>query len=228
MPKFEQNIASGPKDFAELTQRIESGEREISADDFRRLAETEEVPENLRALVKFAADLIEERNQWGVDSLTGLMTESRLNRALEGLFNRNQTSGEVVTIVLYDLDKLKAANSAGEGHMGGDKLIKALAQNLNAVFNPPKGEFRTGIVGRWRKGDEFLAAVRGDENLAQGLDEEFQTRLKNETIEIAGKPYSLAATGVVCELDSRKDLASQLVAVSKKLIEKKNEAKKSK
>lgn len=221
MIKFKQNIPSEPADFSELSQMIETGEGEIKASDFRRLAETEEVPENLRALVKFAADLIEEKDKWGTDFLTGLMAESRLNRALEGLFSRSQKSGEVITIVLYDLNKLKGANSAGEGHKGGDKLIQALAQSLSAVYNPQNGEFRTGIVGRWRKGDEFLAAVRGDENLAQGLDEKFQSHLKSETIEIAGKPYPLSATGIVCELAAQKDLAPQLEETSKKLVKKK-------
>jgi len=226
MSEFEPGIESGPRDFAELSQMLESGEGEIPAADFRRIAEAEDTPENVRAIVKTFADLIEQRDKWGTDSLTGLMSESRLNHSLEGLFKRSQKSGGVITVVLYDLDNLKIANSAGDGHAGGDNLIKAFAQDLSAVYNNSQnGEYRTGIVGRWRRGDEFLAIIRGDEKLGQDLEDKFQAQLKGRTVTIASRPHPVSATGVVCQLDPKKDLASQLEETSRKLLVKKDEAK---
>jgi len=222
MAEFEQNLSGGPNNFLEFSQMIESGEGEIKADDLRRLADTEEVPENLRSMVKFAADLIEERDKWGVDSLTGLMTESRLNRALEGIYERSEKSGEAISIALYDLDKLKAANSAGEGHKGGDRLIQSFAQNLGEVFNPAEGEFRTGIIGRWRRGDEFLVVIRGNEKMALDLDNKFQGNLKKQEVKINGEYFPVAATSSVCELKQGEVLESQLAETSQKLLAKKD------
>ena len=226
MSEFEQNLSGGPSDFSEFSQMIESGKGEIKASDLKRLAETEEVPENLKAMVIFAAGLIEERDKWGVDSLTGLMAENRLNRALEGIFARSKNSGEPVSIVLYDLDKLKMANSAGEGHKGGDRLIQNFAQNLSDVFNPAEGEFRTGIIGRWRQGDEFLAAINGNEEEALSLNQKFQEKLKNQKVKINGQYFPVAATGSVCELEADQNLEEQLAETSRKLLAKKDEKRK--
>ncbi|TSC92341.1 MAG: hypothetical protein CEN92_9 [Candidatus Berkelbacteria bacterium Licking1014_96] len=228
MAELEQNLSNGPNNFAELKEMLESGAGEIAADDIRRLAEAEEITDNLKALVRFAADLIEERDEWGVDTLTGLMAESRLNRALEGAFAWSEKTGEVISIVLYDLDKLKAANSAGEGHKGGDKLIQAFAQNLSDVYNPQEGEFRTGIIGRWRRGDEFLVAVKENKEAASGLDQKLQARLKEQKIKINGQDFRVSATGSVCQLKADQNLEEQLAETSRKLLAKKDAKRKRK
>jgi hypothetical protein len=72
----------------DLITKIKTGQGKVMGDDFRHLAERESIPSNLKLLVLFAADLLDEREYWGKDSLTGLMNSSRLRESIAGVFIR--------------------------------------------------------------------------------------------------------------------------------------------
>lgn len=221
MNQFETEQAGPQPSLEEIARRIETGEGEISPDDLRRVAKSEEVPERLRWIVDLAATLLEQRESWGRDALTGLMTSSRFEQTLEGAFGRYQQNPEErLTLVLFDIDHLKEANSAGEGHEGGNKLLKTFTSELIGVF----GE-KTDMIARWLVGDEFMVALRGGDEVAVELKEKFEQKLKEVDVSIGDKKFSLSAAGVVCEIDPQDGLSGQMEKMSRELIQIKKAAK---
>jgi len=217
---FRKLISDQP--LVDLITKIKTGEGKVSGDDFRHLAEREKIPSNLRLLVLFAADLLDEREYWGRDSLTGLMNSSRLGESVAGVFIRlGSHPEEKFTLILYDLDSLKKANNMGEGHRGGDRLVMSFASSLKQVYGS-----RTDMIGRWRVGDEFMVGIKGDKTETGKLAEKLSQKLKSKKIMISHKPVKLSATYVIKELDIMKDLRKQISALSVELLKKKNASQK--
>lgn len=99
-------------------------------------------------------DRLEESLEMAVtDSLTGLYNRryimSRLRQALDGA----QSSGDRVSVGLFDLDHFKSINDT-YGHQAGDRVIKGFAERAG-------GQLRAlDIAGRYG-GEEFLVIFAG-------------------------------------------------------------------
>lgn len=220
MPEFEQNqIPRGnPQTIEELSLMIESGEGRLVGDDFRRLSKEEDLQDNLRSIIDLAGRLIDEREKWGIDRLTGLLNCTRIDSALKGAFGWLKNNPEEdLTIVFSDLDHLKEANGTKEGHSGGDKLIGVYAEALKEIYGP-----KTDMIGRWFIGDEFMVVLRGKEELALELNESLRKRLELSKLEIGGQNFAVSATIAVKKLDPQKELSDQIKEVSQELIKVKN------
>ncbi|GFJ79034.1 bifunctional diguanylate cyclase/phosphodiesterase [Phytohabitans houttuyneae] len=87
------------------------------------------------------------------DGLTALANRRRITEALEESVVV-RAPGEVVAVLLFDVDRLRDVNES-LGHAAGDKLLAEVARRLRA-FAPP-----AALVGRVG-GDEFVVTLRSE------------------------------------------------------------------
>ncbi len=95
------------------------------------------------------------------DPLTGLYNRRYVEGELRNLLHRVERTGAPVSVVFFDLDHFKEVNQR-QGHRGGDRMLKTVAQALQTVLR--QGE----ILGRYG-GDEFLLVVAADLPYATNL-----------------------------------------------------------
>jgi diguanylate cyclase (GGDEF)-like protein len=87
------------------------------------------------------------------DRLTALPNRRRLTDALAESV-KVRAPGEVVAVLLFDVDGLHTVNES-MGHSAGDKLLAEVAQRLRAIAGPG------ALVGRIG-GDEFVVTLRAE------------------------------------------------------------------
>jgi diguanylate cyclase (GGDEF)-like protein len=88
------------------------------------------------------------------DALTGALTRGRFFASVETKTTAAHAAGTPLTMVLFDLDGLKAIND-GDGHAAGDALLRRFSEVVREAL-PADGVF--GRVG----GEEFAVAIPGD------------------------------------------------------------------
>jgi diguanylate cyclase (GGDEF)-like protein len=87
------------------------------------------------------------------DRLTALPNRRRITDALSESV-KVRAPGEVVAVLLFDVDGLRDVNES-MGHSAGDKLLAEVAQRLRAIAGPG------ALVGRIG-GDEFVVTLRAE------------------------------------------------------------------
>lgn len=87
------------------------------------------------------------------DPLTGLPNRALLQDRMQQAIAESQREGQMVAVLLLDLDQFKTVNDS-LGHDAGDQLLKQVAQRLR------EGLRETDTVGRLG-GDEFLILMKG-------------------------------------------------------------------
>jgi diguanylate cyclase (GGDEF)-like protein len=85
------------------------------------------------------------------DVLTGLPNRLLLDRSLNLALSKMPLAGEVLAVMLLDLDRFKHINDS-LGHRFGDRLLQLIAERLKHILGT------AAIVGRW-SGDEFALIV---------------------------------------------------------------------
>ena len=85
------------------------------------------------------------------DNLTGIGNQRAFEQALPRDLARSAREDEPVALVMLDLDGLKAVND-GQGHLAGDRMIRAAADALRVTARAGDGVFRIG-------GDEYAAIL---------------------------------------------------------------------
>ncbi|GIH04266.1 bifunctional diguanylate cyclase/phosphodiesterase [Rhizocola hellebori] len=86
------------------------------------------------------------------DVLTGLPNRRRIVQSLDEAV-RVRTHGEVVAILMFDIDGLRDVNDS-LGHAAGDRLVAEVGSRLRATAPP------AALVGRLGGGDEFVVTLR--------------------------------------------------------------------
>jgi diguanylate cyclase (GGDEF)-like protein len=87
------------------------------------------------------------------DRLTGLPNRRRITDALTESV-KVRAPGEVVAVLLFDVDGLRTVNES-MGHSAGDKLLAEVAERLRSIGGPGS------LVGRIG-GDEFVVTLRAE------------------------------------------------------------------
>ncbi|MDR3576612.1 MAG: diguanylate cyclase [Anaerolineaceae bacterium] len=115
------------------------------------------------------------------DPLTTLYNRYYMQESLERELRRAERSGHSVTLLMVDLDHLKAFNDR-YGHLSGDELLRGLGKLLKKMF-------RGGDILSRYGGDEFLV-VLPEASIEIGLQraEELRQNVKEMLIQIEDYP----------------------------------------
>lgn len=122
--------------------------------------------------VRIEALLAELQVRADTDGMTGLLNQRAFYERVRGELARATRQGSPVTLFLMDLDHFKRINDRF-GHLTGDRVLVAVAQELRAFFRPYDlvcryggEEFAVVLVGMEREAacvvaDRFRQAVTG-------------------------------------------------------------------
>jgi diguanylate cyclase (GGDEF)-like protein len=106
------------------------------------------------------------------DPLTGCLNRRGFEERFAAELSRSQRTGEVVSMLVIDLDDFKRVNDE-HGHAAGDELLRWVVAEIGAVVRPSDAVGRLG-------GDEFAILVPGAErDDAARLAERLQARLRS-------------------------------------------------
>jgi diguanylate cyclase (GGDEF)-like protein len=108
-------------------------------------------------VVRQNAQLLAEKEKFerlsSVDALTSIANRRHLQQRLGEELARCQRAGQVLSVVLLDVDHFKQINDR-YGHQAGDAILVELAHRLNLVLR------QEDVLGRWG-GEEFLIVLPG-------------------------------------------------------------------
>jgi two-component system, cell cycle response regulator len=120
-----------------------------------------ELEEMQQTLAKRQEELWDSVRKAETDALTGLLNRRAYDERLAQSFNRTlRQQGEVMSLILFDLDYFKQINDEF-GHQYGDEYLKKMGQAmLAAIRQEVDMAFRFG-------GDEFATLIFADAEIAQ-------------------------------------------------------------
>jgi diguanylate cyclase (GGDEF)-like protein/PAS domain S-box-containing protein len=124
------------------------------------------------------------------DGLTGLANRALFRDRLDQALARSSRSGDVLAVLLVDLDGFKQVNDS-LGHGAGDQLLQQVAERFSKILRPSDTLARLG-------GDEFAVLLDGaNEQGATGIARRFLERL-SEPMSVADRELTLGASvGIV-------------------------------
>lgn len=141
-------------------------ELEAIADAFRRFRRDVVESQQLKRNAQHAADekIREERigsdrklqhaeQRASTDPLTGLANRVSLDENLEALFQHHTSSGEELSLIMFDVDNFKCHNDT-YGHEAGDRALAFIGELLRGTVRSSDHAVRFG-------GDEFLLMLPG-------------------------------------------------------------------
>ncbi|MEV4463424.1 bifunctional diguanylate cyclase/phosphodiesterase [Micromonospora echinofusca] len=139
------------------------------------------------------------------DTLTRLPNRRRITGALEEAV-KIRAPGEVVALLLFDVDRLRQVNES-LGHAAGDKVLVEVANRLRACVPS------SALVGR-AGGDEFLVTLRLESaEAAVELAAQLREQIRDEMVFDALTLDVDTAVGVAVHPDHGSDAASLLQRV---------------
>lgn len=115
------------------------------------------------------------------DALTGLYSRSYWDRRLRPEF---EGSGKAVTVVLADIDHFKNFNDT-YGHAVGDRVLRAVGDVLQEVYEPPGTCVRYG-------GEELLVLDPGEPESVRSRAETFRREVQNDLFENQPEPVTVS------------------------------------
>jgi diguanylate cyclase (GGDEF)-like protein/PAS domain S-box-containing protein len=134
------------------------------------------------------------------DPLTGLFNRRRFEEEVEREIRVAKRAAEPISLLLVDLDDLKAINDE-HGHQIGDEALRTVADGLQRVTR------ETDIVGRIG-GDEFAVLLtRSDHAGAERVVEEFRHGLATPRISRGAEPIEVSV-GIATSSDPPQDYDS--------------------
>lgn len=134
------------------------------------------------------------------DSLTSLYNRFGYNHYASRFYEEAKSEGKIVSVVYYDLDRLKFLND-NYGHDVGDRAIKIVADLITRFSSRQSLGFRLG-------GDEFLLLdyVEDEQHIKSNIDdlrEELSRISKRENMPIE---LTVSVGYVICDADSDKSI----------------------
>ena len=132
--------------------------------------------EELQRSRSLLAELEQARLEADTDILTGLLNRRGWNRHLIREEARCQRYGHICTLLVVDMDQLKAVND-GSGHCAGDRLIRETGRLLADTVRQPDIVARIG-------GDEFAILLANTDALhARGFEKRLTQAFAEAQIE---------------------------------------------
>lgn len=174
----------------------------------------------LHRLVETSAKEIESMNQELAslarkDSLTGLANRRRFDEMLQKEMKRLSRSGNVLSLIMLDVDYFKKYNDA-YGHVSGDDCLRGLAQVIRETVKRP-----SDVAARYG-GEEFACILpETDHQGALKLAEEMRTAVEkldfpHSESEIAD--HVTVSVGVLTVYCDKADLPQQIVETCDELL----------
>jgi len=124
------------------------------------------------------------RTAASTDHLTGLLNRRAFMENAQTLRQRLAKRGESVAVLMFDLDHFKSVNDRF-GHSAGDEVLRLFARVTKASTR------LDDIIGRFG-GEEFIAIVPGDIEVAEKIAERVRNAFENAGAVIENQP--IAAT----------------------------------
>jgi diguanylate cyclase len=126
------------------------------------------------------------------DRLTNLLNRGYWEECLRTEFRRNQRTGEISTLVMFDIDHFKCINDK-YGHLAGDEAIRAVSTLLRARSR------EVDIPGRYG-GEEFVVILPNtDEAGAQIFCERLREAVKAHYFVHEGNEIRFTISLGICE-----------------------------
>jgi diguanylate cyclase (GGDEF)-like protein len=149
------------------SRKLKDGDKISLAETVLRFALADEVDAAFQAQVE---------TMLSTDDLTGLLQRRRFDAALEEAVRAAQEKGQALSLLVMDLDGLKAINDA-HGHAVGAYTISEVGRLLAEVLGA------RGVACRFG-GDEFVAFLAGhDATAAAKVAEELRGRVRKHRFE---------------------------------------------
>ncbi|MGE0310345.1 MAG: diguanylate cyclase [Lautropia sp.] len=133
-----QGVSSLVKDLSGEVQRMRQSLEALSA----------QLEESRGDIDKLSNELRRARDNSYLDPLTGISNRRALDEALAEQCLLTLTNGQPLCIVMVDIDHFKRVNDRA-GHIAGDRVIRVIAQHLQASVK------RQDVVARYG-GEEFM------------------------------------------------------------------------
>ena len=139
------------------------------------------------------------------DSLTQIMSRAAILRRLQRALDRARAAGEVVSVIMLDIDRFKGVNDT-HGHSAGDAVLKAVAEKISSMSS---AAFRVGRIG----GDEFIVVLpRTTQSEARDWAERLKQALRQVEVSHHGKTLRVTVSiGVAGSDGEHGDELEQLV-----------------
>ncbi|MGP1681979.1 MAG: GGDEF domain-containing protein [Giesbergeria sp.] len=116
------------------------------------------------------------------DGLTNIANRRRFDTSLEREWQTTRSSGQPLSIVMFDIDYFKQYNDC-YGHVRGDQCLTDIAQTLSLALDGPRD-----LVARFG-GEEFVILLpEADAAVAQKVAERCQRLIQKKAIPHAGSP----------------------------------------
>jgi len=167
-------IRSGGHPFGVLALYRDTADRPFTAEDVEAL---ESLTRQVETAIENSFLFEEAERQSLTDGLTSLWNRRQFDLRLAGEHQRGQRFGETFSVVLLDLDQMKAVNDT-MGHQAGDALLIEMANRLVS------GVREVDVVARYG-GDEFALILP-----STGVDGAIWLAEKVR-ISIASEPFEL-------------------------------------
>lgn len=113
------------------------------------------------------------------DALTGLRTRRYLTELLAIEFLRARRYKSPLTVLMADLDEFKAVNDA-HGHLGGDAILRGVAESLNGVLRA------TDVPGRYGGEELIVVMPQIHAHGAKVFAERWRQLLERTTFQVPG------------------------------------------
>jgi diguanylate cyclase (GGDEF)-like protein/PAS domain S-box-containing protein len=141
------------------------------------------------------------------DPLTGLLNRRSFEKELQAHSALTERYGDGGAAIVLDLDHFKFINDT-LGHSAGDKTLIRVANVLRSRLRESDVLARLG-------GDEFAVLLQhADAGEARLVAEQLLESLRAETVELGGRPRSLAASAGIALFGSEQGLSGEDVLVN--------------
>ena len=185
---------------ARINRIVEAAKRQAVEQKAASEKKVRQMSELMQGLVE---QLHETQAALEIDALTGLYNRGSFDQRLAQELNKCRLAPYNFSLIMIDLDKFKSVND-DYGHVGGDRVLKACANALQAVVMRT-----TDFCARY--GGEEMAIILSDTRAEQAIKvaEAVRARMMAEPIQTGSALHTQTASlGVAegCDTDSADDL----------------------